>query len=99
MGDAITTFTDENFAEAALRNPLPVLVDFWAEWCGPCRMLTPIIDEIATEMSGVLVVGKLNVDENPKTALWSEQHPDAAFYQRRRSGGAAYGITGKKNAQ
>jgi thioredoxin 1 len=68
MGGAITTFTDENFAEAALRNPLPVLVDFWAEWCGPCRMLTPIIDEIATEMSGVLVVGKLNVDENPKTA-------------------------------
>jgi thioredoxin 1 len=68
MADYIITFTDENFVEAALRNPLPVIVDFWAEWCGPCRMLTPIINEIAKEMSGTLVVGKLNVDENPKTA-------------------------------
>jgi thioredoxin 1 len=68
MAETMVTFTDENFAEAALRNPLPVIVDFWAEWCGPCRMLTPIIDEIAKEMSGSIIVGKLNVDECPKTA-------------------------------
>ncbi len=68
MADGVVAFTDENFAEAALRNPLPVIVDFWAEWCGPCRMLTPIIDEIAKEMSGMLIVGKLNVDKSPKTA-------------------------------
>jgi thioredoxin 1 len=64
----MVTFTDENFTEAALRAPLPVIVDFWAEWCGPCRMLTPIIDEIAKEMSGAVIVGKLNVDESPGTA-------------------------------
>jgi len=68
MAETMVTFTDENFAEAALRNPLPVIVDLWAEWCGPCRMLTPIIDEIAKEMSGSIIVGKLNVDECPKTA-------------------------------
>jgi thioredoxin 1 len=67
MADGMA-FTDENFAEAALKSALPVIVDFWAEWCGPCRMLTPIIDEIAQEMSGALVVGKVNIDESPKTA-------------------------------
>ena len=67
MADVVT-FTDENFAEAALKSALPVIVDFWAEWCGPCRMLTPIIDEIAQEMSSALVVGKVNIDESPKTA-------------------------------
>ena len=68
MSEYAVAFTDANFAEQALRNPLPVIVDFWAEWCGPCKTLTPIIDDIAREMAGKIIVGKVNVDESPDTA-------------------------------
>lgn len=57
-------FTQSNFEQEVLKSQLPVLVDFWAPWCGPCKMVAPIIDEIATENEGKLVVGKINVDEN-----------------------------------
>lgn len=62
------TFTDDNFEVEVLKSNQPVLVDFWAPWCGPCQMMGPIIDEVAEEMKGKAKVGKLDVDENPKMA-------------------------------
>jgi thioredoxin 1 len=60
--------TDDNFAQV-IQNENPVLVDFWATWCGPCRMLAPVMDELAEEAAGKFVVGKLDVDKNPQTSL------------------------------
>lgn len=64
-----TEITDSNFEAEVLKSSIPVLVDFWAPWCGPCRALTPTIEQLATEYAGKIKVVKLNTDENPESAV------------------------------
>lgn len=68
MSDKIVFLTDSSFETDVLKTEGPILVDFWAEWCGPCKMIAPILDEIAIEYAGKLKIAKLNIDQNPATA-------------------------------
>ena len=67
MSDQVVYVTDDTFEDEVLKSDTPVLVDYWAEWCGPCKMITPILDEISDDYSGKLKIAKLNIDENPNT--------------------------------
>ena len=67
MSDSVLPVSDSEFNETVIKAAGPVLVDYWAEWCGPCKMIAPILDEIAKEYVGKLTIVKLNIEENPKT--------------------------------
>jgi len=69
MAESLIEFTDDNFDTEVLKSNLPVLVDFWAEWCGPCKMIAPIVEEIAGDYAGKVKVGKVHVDFNNQVAM------------------------------
>ena len=67
MSDTIIKLTDSEFENQVIKSEKPILVDYWAEWCGPCKMIAPILEEVSNEMSDKIIIGKLNVDENSQT--------------------------------
>lgn len=67
MSEQILQLTDDSFEDDVIKSSSPVLVDYWAEWCGPCKMIAPILEEIASEYGGKIKVAKLNIDDNPQT--------------------------------
>lgn len=67
MSDQIVYVTDDSFDQDVIKSEIPVLVDYWAEWCGPCKTIAPILEEVVGDYSGRLVIAKLNIDENPQT--------------------------------
>ena len=67
MSDNIVYLTDDSFDQEVFKSDKPVLVDYWAEWCGPCKMIAPVLEEVASEYSGKLTEAKLNIDDNPNT--------------------------------
>lgn len=94
---AVTHLTDSNFAAEVLTSEQPVLVDFWATWCGPCKMIAPLVDEIAAEYAGRLKVGKVNVDESSQIAgkYGIMSIPTLMFFRQGKVMGQVVGALGK----
>ena len=91
--------TDDNFQKEVLDSDIPILIDFWAEWCSPCLMLAPTIEEIAKEYDGKIKVGKLNVDNNPNTAVkyGIRSIPSLLYFKNGNVEGQVIGLQSKKN--
>src|SRR4029453_5805180 len=92
------TFTEESFRQEVLENAQPVLVDFWAPWCGPCRVMAPVIDQLATEFAGRATVGKVNVDEQPALAqqYGTRSFPTLLVFKDGQVVDKAVGVTAKQ---
>jgi len=92
------TLTDQNFSQEVMQSQLPVLVDFWAPWCGPCKMVSPIVEELAKDYEGKLKVGKLNVDDNQQTAgqYGIMSIPTLAFFKKGQVIKTVIGAQGKE---
>lgn len=95
----IITLTTDNFQQEVLKSPSPVLVDFWAEWCGPCKMITPVLEEIAREKAGSVKVTKVNVDENQSLSLKYNIRaiPALLFFKSGQLRDQVTGVTSKKD--
>lgn len=94
----VLTFTDQNFETEVLNSPIPVLVDFTATWCGPCRALAPIVDQLADELQGKVKVGKLDIDASPKTPgkYGIRSVPTVMVFQGGQTKGTQVGLTTKQ---
>jgi thioredoxin 1 len=95
----VVTITDSNFDEQVLKSTAPVVLDFWAEWCGPCKMIAPILDEIATEKNGGVRIGKVNVDNNQELSARFNIRaiPTLLFFKNGEVKEQVVGMTSKKD--
>lgn len=92
-------FTDNDFEESVIKSNIPVLVDFFATWCGPCRMMSPIIDELADEYAGKVKIGKIDVDENPQISMkfGVQSIPTLVFFKNGEAVDTVIGFQSKEN--